>query len=101
MMRTFNRGKLRKLVEAGRVEMTGAYSFDDMTGAELIRDKRLPVRMHPGDWHDCQQGTCYLHEHDFKSKSGRAWENPNGTVTLVVHSNCNYDLRILPEEVQQ
>jgi hypothetical protein len=38
---------------------------------------------------------AYLHLFNFQSGSGRAWLNENGTVTLYVHSNCNYTFRIL------
>ena len=90
----FNRGTLMKLAQAGKLVMVEAYHFDDMTGSER-NNKELPVRVRrpDEDWHDWPEGVCHLWEHDFKSKSGRAWENPNGTITLVVHSNSNYTFR--------
>ena len=89
-----NRGTLKKLAEQGKLVMVGAYHFDDLTGEKRIC-KELPVRVRqPGeDWHDWPEGICHLWAHDFKSKSGGAWENPNGTITLIVHSNCNYTFR--------
>lgn len=92
-MKTFNRGKLRKLVEAGKVEMVEGYSFDDMHGADRTR-KIMPVAMKPADYHDRKPGICYLSEHDLTSNSGRAWMSDNGVITLYVHSNSHYDLRI-------
>jgi hypothetical protein len=96
MSKTFNRGKLKKLVEQGKVEMVEAYHFDDMTGSERTH-KVMPVAMRPADWHDRQEGVCYLFEHDFTSKSGRAWQDDSGLIVLYVHSNCDYTLRIRPE----
>jgi hypothetical protein len=95
-MTTFNRGKLRKLVEAGKVVMAGAYHYDDMTGASRVQGQAMPVAMKPDDWHDRKEGVCYLTEWDFKTKSGHAYESGNGIITLIVHGNCNYDLKILP-----
>jgi hypothetical protein len=97
-MKTFRRDKLRKLIEAGRVVTVGTYSFDDMSG-ERQTSHEMPVAMYPesGDWHDCKPGTVYLRHHDLTSKSGCAWMRPDGTVTLIVHGNSNYDFRITGE----
>lgn len=92
-MSTFNRGKLRKLVEAGKVTMVGSYHFDDMHCEDRSHDE-MPVAIKPEDWHDRKQGVCYLSDWDFRSVSGAARINPNGTISLRVHSNCNYTLRI-------
>lgn len=94
-MKTFRRDKLRRLVEAGRVECAGSYHFDDMYGESRDGAKAMPVAMKPADWHDMKEGVCYLTESDFTTNSGRAWLNENGTVTLIVHSNSNFDFRIL------
>jgi hypothetical protein len=40
------------------------------------------------------EGVCYMTGHDFTSNSGCAWMNPNGTITLIVHGNSSYTLRI-------
>jgi len=93
-MKTFNRGKLRRLIEAGKVELAAAYHYDDMAGETRTRQP-MPVAMKPADWRDRKEGVCYVTEWDLKSQSGSAWQNPNGTVTLYVHSNSNYDFRIL------
>ena len=97
-MQTFNRGKLRRLVEAGKVVMVGSYHFDDMSGAERKTGQSMPVAMKPANWKDRKEGICYLHEWDFRTKSGCCYMNDpaNGIITLIVHGNCNYDLRIVP-----
>ena len=97
-MTTFNRGKLRKLVEKGKVEMVSGYHFDDQYG-ESRTEKVLPVAMKPEKWQDQKEGTCYLSSHDLAAKSGCCYEsgkdqNGNLLVTLIVHSNCNYTFRI-------
>jgi hypothetical protein len=93
--KTFNRGKLRRLCEQGRLELADAYHFDDMHG-ESRTHQAMPVAiMPPGHWSERKEGVCYLFSSDFKSGSGSAWENVNGTVTLYVHSNSNYTFRIL------
>jgi len=92
-MKTFRRDKLRRLVEQGKIETVATYHFDDMYG-ESRGHQSMPCAIMPKDWHDRKEGICYMFDHDFTSGSGRAWLNPNGTVTLIVHSNSNYDLRI-------
>lgn len=95
-MTTFNRGKLRKLVDAGKVVMIGSYHYDDMTGVMRTRGE-IPVAMKPSDWRDRKEGVCYLTDWDFKTKSGCAYrsEDRPELVTLIVHGNSNYDLRII------
>ena len=92
-MKTFNRGKLRRLVEQGKVTMVDSYHFDDMQG-ESRTQKSMPVAIRPADWHDRKEGTCYLFESDFTASCGRAWQEENGLVVLYVHSNSNFTLRI-------
>ena len=94
-MKTFRRDKLRRLVEAGKVETVSTYHFDDMYGVDRS-DKPMPVAMKPDDWHDRKEGVCYLTPHDFTSQSGCCYvrDEASGIVTLIVHGNSNYDLRI-------
>jgi hypothetical protein len=98
--KTVNRGYLRRLAEAGRLELADAYHFDDMMG-ESRTHERMPVALvpdhPPGDWSWRKEGVCYLFPSDFKSGSGSAWESENGLVTLYVHSNSNYTFRVLPK----
>jgi hypothetical protein len=42
-MKTFRRDKLRRLVEAGRVETVYTYHYDDMMGEQRTR-QRCPSR---------------------------------------------------------
>lgn len=95
-LKTFNRGKLRRLVEAGRVISRSTYHFDDILG-EQRGDKPMPVRMMPAEpGFIRQQGTIYLRPDDFTTKSGCAYTNGNdAVVTLHVHSNSNYTLEIV------
>ncbi len=92
-IKTFRRDKLRRLIEAGKVTLAGAYHFDDMHG-ESRTHKAMPVAMRPADYRERKQGICYIGDWELNSGSGRAWLNPNGTVTLYVHSNSNYDFTI-------
>lgn len=90
---TFNRATLKKMAEQGRLEMIDSYHFDDMHGEERT-EKVLPVEIIGEDRGGCKEGVCRLFPFDFKSKSGRAWKNPNGTITLKVHSNCSFTFRV-------
>lgn len=92
-MSTFRRDKLKRLIEAGKVELVGAYSFDDMHGASRTTES-MPVAIGPGDWKLRKEGTCYLRGDLFEGY-GRAYEKDGGLVTLYVHSNLNYTFRIL------
>jgi hypothetical protein len=100
-MKTFRRDKLRRLIEERRVEVVGSYHFDDMTGSSRDGAQGMLAAMMPADRTEVRDGICYLHPFYFTG-SGRAWENPNGTVTMIVHSNLNFDFKILerprPEE---
>jgi hypothetical protein len=97
-MKTINRGWLRRMVAADRIVAVDAYHFDDMTGESRGLPGVLPVKLWADfpDWHDRKEGTIYLHDHDFKSKSGMAYDGGNGVIHLSVHSNCSYELRLLP-----
>ncbi len=91
-LKTFRRDKLRRLIEAGKVETVSTYHFDDMLG-ESRSHRPMPVAIMPADWHDRKEGTCYLRESEFATKSGCCYER-DGIVTLIVHGNSNYDFRI-------
>ena len=95
MSKTYNRGKLLRLAKAGLLVRVSSYHFDDMDGAERIKAgvPEVPVRVitSGSEW---KEGFCNVYPSDF-STSGRAWLNDNGTICLYVHSNCNYDFRIV------
>lgn len=93
-MKTFNRGKLKKLAEAGRLVVAENYHFDDMYGESRDTAKEMPVAIAPENRTERKEGICYLFPSDFKSSSGCAYESGPGLVTLIVHSNCDYTFRI-------
>ncbi len=94
-----NRGTLRRMAAQGRLEMVESYHFDDMMGTSATKNATIPVIYpRPQDWHDRKEGILYLDNFDFTTKSGCCYESPNGTVTLIVHSNCNYTFRIKEKE---
>jgi hypothetical protein len=93
-MKTFNRGRLRRLAQQGKLELVESYHFDDTLG-ESRTDRTMPVALRPADSKDRKEGVCYLFESDFTAGCGRAWLNQDGTITLYVHSNCNYTLRMV------
>jgi hypothetical protein len=96
-MQTVNRGSLMKKVAAGLVEakcnfsLTDDYRLDDQN--EFGVTGWMPARLSSG-YGDFVQGQMNLKQHDFTSKSGRAYKNDDGTITLIVHSNECYTLRI-------
>ena len=93
-MKTFRRDKLRRLVEQRKVVSINTYSFDDMHG-QSGSNNEMPVQMMPEDRLNCRDGIIYLFSHDFTSKSGGCYQNENGTITLIVHSNKNLTFKIL------
>ena len=95
-MSTMRRDALRRLVEAGKVELVASYHFDDALGTSGHADGAIPCAMIPEDRHTCREGVCYLFPSDFTSGSGSAQRGPDGAVSLYVHSNSNYKLRIKP-----
>lgn len=90
MSKTINRAYLKRLIEQGKIEMISSYHFDDHYGSESLK-KTMPVRI--GVYGDMKEGFCNLYESDLRSSCGRAYENPDGTIHLSVHSNCFYDFR--------
>ncbi len=100
-MAKMNRGTLLKLAKAGKLVAVGSYHFDDMfgaTGGEVNEKPVLVVSSWGSDGID-RSKYFVIHESDFKSKCGACWEGKNGHVCLYVHSNCNYDLKIVSEPV--
>jgi hypothetical protein len=93
-MSTLRRDVLRKLVEAGRVELVGSYHYDEQFGTSQHKGVALPVAIMPEDRNACKEGICYLYPSDLTSSSGSAQRGANGNISLYVHSNCNYELHI-------
>lgn len=90
--KTFRRDVLRRLVEAGKVEVVGSRHFDEMSGEQQATTTRR-CAMAPNTWLARTSEVFYLHPTDFTSSSGSCWKNPDGTITLYVHSNSSYDFR--------
>ncbi len=93
-MPTFNRGKLLRLAKAGKLVLSRAYSFDDTFGEDRFSGEIPVVVRTPENKDTYTEGICYVREDEFKSY-GHASLNTNGTVHLHVHSNKNYDFKIL------
>lgn len=88
------RDKLFRLAQAGKLVAVGSYHFDEMTGVESMKGKRVPVRISSG-YGDFKEGFYNLREDDFEGQCGRTWLSAdNMTCTLYVHSNCNYDFQM-------
>lgn len=100
---TVNRGTLKRLVAEGKLlasckySMTDDYAWDNAVNFGAM-DGYLPARL--GDKHTREPGVIYFTEHDFKSSSGMAWLNDNGTVTLKVHGNESWVLKLAKEYVK-
>lgn len=89
-MKTIRRDKLLRLAQAGGLISTASYHYDDMHGADR-RETELPVRV--AAYGDFKDGFCNLPESDFRSCSGCAYENDDGTISLHVHGNCSYTFK--------
>lgn len=103
---TFRRDKLLRLAKAERLVLVSSYSFDDMYGASCDNTQDKPVRVIPKDPAERERivrydGTiCWVREDEFEGNCGRAYTSDRDgadIVHLYVHSNSNYDFRILPE----
>lgn len=91
-MKTIRRDLLKRAVAAGKMFSVGSYHFDDQYGVEQ-RKTTIPARLSSG-YGDFVEGECNITVSDFKSRSGAAWENADGTFSLCVHGNCHYDLKL-------
>lgn len=99
-MKTFNRGKLRRLAQAGRLVVVDSYHFDDMYGSSRSSKEMPVIYGYPVNRSEMKDGIVYLDEFHFTGKSGSAYysyDNREDMVTLHVHSNLNFTFKILPE----
>lgn len=94
-MKTIRRDMLRKLVEAGQVQVVETYHYDDMSGSERT-EKVMECGIMPEDRNQRKEGICYLFPSDFKTGSGACWQNEDGTIHLHVHGNSSYTFRLKP-----
>lgn len=94
-IKTINRGWLLRQAKAGKLAMVGSYHFDDQFGQSGSKDQLMPVQIIKNH-SEHKSGVLGLYESDFRSKSGCAYQSAEGdAITLIVHSNCNYDLRLV------
>jgi len=114
-MTTVKRNWLKRQIELGKVEakcthhLTDDYAFDnankfgvtDWLKCRISRPTWKDVTLYNGntitvrDDDDFVTGQMNLDDHDFEGKPGRAWRNPDGTITLIVHSNLAYEMRLV------
>jgi len=102
MIKTVNRGWLKRQVEKGKMESLCNYSFDPMTdgieyGDKKWRQARLQIRQYDendklvnDDW---IEGMANFTDWDFHTKSGCAWQTEDGLIHLIIHSNESHTLR--------
>ena len=79
---------------------TDDYQFDN--AYNFSKAGWLPARITKPElcedgWHiknrDIQPGFINFEVNDFKTNSGGAWLNSDGTISLAIHSNLVYNLR--------
>ena len=85
-MQTIRRHTLQRKAEAGRLDARVQYSADIPSGSWM------PARI-MNSLSDFVDGYINLYTHDFRTKSGLAYRNNDGTITLKVHSNLVFTLR--------
>ena len=91
--KTFRRDKLLKLARAGKLVSVSSYSFDDMYGESRGSDTK-PVHVME-DGRDFKEGFYNIRQSEFESRTGRAWIDESGVITLYVHSNSDVSFRIV------
>jgi len=94
MSATYRRDYLKKRIEKGQVEGRLGYSYNEHSGVQR-GEGWIPVEL--GEEHERKDGVMLLSDWALNSSCGRAyWEDRDaGELTLIVHSNLWYDLRIV------
>ena len=99
-MKTVNRGKLRRLAQKGKLlarckyHYTDDYIYDNATNFGRM-ENYFPVFLIPDEGrHEIPEGHVGLYEWYFTCRSGRAWEEEDGTITFCPYSNLSYQLKI-------
>jgi len=113
--KTIRRDWLKRQIELGRIEakcnyhLTDDYAYDNATGfgrtdwlkCRISNPTWKEITTYLGETHtvrddpDFIEGMMNLHDHDFTGKCGSAWWDDGSTITLVVHSNLSYDMRLV------
>ena len=89
----FNRVKLKKLIQEGKVTCISSRHYDDMYG-ETYTQKEMLVNF--GNYGSYKEGIITIAESDLKTKSGFAYQGEPGHINLIVHGNLSYHLKINP-----
>lgn len=106
-MKTINRGWLKRQIEKGNIEarcafhFTDDYAFDNATGfgktdwmLSRVRYPQFDPESHRCINDDRKPDMINFDESDFRTKSGSAYRNDDGTITLRIHSNEVWKLRM-------
>lgn len=95
--KTVNRGWLKRMVVAGKVQARCLYHLTDdyqMDNANKFGVTGwMPVRISSDGYNDNKQGFINLTDDDFSSQCGRAISDEDG-IRLSIHSNLSYRMRI-------
>ena len=113
--KTIRRDWLKRQIELGRIEakcnyhLTDDYAYDNATGfgrtdwlkcrirrpvfGEYVSEYGFTLTRCMND--DMVYGMMNLTDDDFTGKCGSAWWDDGSTITLVVHSNLSYDMRLV------
>lgn len=96
-MKRIRRDKIKRLIEKGKIEARCKYQYTDDYAYDNANNfgktEWLPTRISSG-YEDKKEGYINFEEHDFRYKSGAAWENDDRTITFMVLSNHSFALRI-------
>lgn len=106
--KTINRGMLKRMVRVGMMEARTCYRLNGMTDSLEDGDGAWrPVRIRPRqttpglpDKEGWLQGYMNLHESDFMTKCGCAYQDTYGTIILIIHGNHAIELRTKTGEVK-
>jgi hypothetical protein len=114
IVKTINRGWLKRQVAAGNVEakcnhhLTDDYAYDNanrfgVTGWMQARIRHPVFGSYVNEFgytrercvdSDFVEGQMNFNETDFEGKCGGAHQYEDGTIHFYIHSNASYDLRI-------
>jgi hypothetical protein len=89
---TVNRGQVRKLVEAGKVEARVSYHY---ANNEVTTDSAwMPARI-KADYGNFFDGHANFDADDFANGGARAYIDDKGRLLLRIHSNLVWELRVV------
>jgi hypothetical protein len=95
--KTVRRDKLKRDIQKGlyvckcNYRYTDDYRYDNATDFGASDYKEINIMDENNRKHDYDK--MNLWKDDFSSQVGTAWENEDGTVTLIVHSNLSFNLK--------